>query len=276
MLTQRKALVLVTLVLLCCALLGPRWTSLLSRPLQSTIDTLQWPAGWVASTIKPQAEVREENLTEVQLTKQNLELKAYNASLWSENEKLREQIKSFNAIGLVTDLEAIRPVQAKVASVNSDPVNPTMKILRGSLADIKPGDAVAFQTNLIGFVEEVGPVTGTVSLINSAKFRSQIAIMPPNQSRMENNWPVIARAEYNGKGVFRSDISEGVAKFLRVGDVVRIDDTLRDSANGFVLGDIVAIEAHPNRPLLDKRIIIEPRTPIGQQSSVTVMAERKD
>lgn len=272
MLTQRKALVLVTLVLLLCALLGRGWANW----FQSAVDTLQWPAGWVAASIKADAAVKEENLTDAQLRKQNLDLKAYNLSLWSENEKLREQIKSFNAIGLVTDLEAIRPVQAKVASVNSDPVNPTMKILRGSLAGIKPGDAVAFQTNLIGFVEDVGPVTGTVSLINSPSFRSQVAIMPPNQLRAENNWPVIARAEYDGKGLFRTDLGEGIAKFLRVGDVVRIDDTLRDSANGFVLGDIVAIEAHPSRPLLDKRIIIEPRTPIGQQSSVTVMAERKD
>lgn len=272
MLSQRKALVLVTVVLLCCALLGSGWTGW----LQTTVDTLQKPAGWGASLLESDPEVRNENLTEAQLIKQNLDLKAYNASLWSENEKLREQIKSLKAIGLVIDLEAIRPVQAKVASVNSDPVNPTMKILRGSLSDIKPGDAVVYQTNLIGFVQSVGPVTGNVTLINSPNFRSQIAIMPPSQLRMENNWPVIARAESDGKGMFKSDISESVAKFLRVGDVVRIDDTLRDSANGFVLGDIVVIEAHPSRPLLDKRIIIEPRTPIGQQNSVTVMAERKD
>ena len=182
MLTQRKALVLVTLVLLLCALLGRGWANW----FQSAVDTLQWPAGWVAASIKADAAVKEENLTDAQLRKQYRDLKAYNLSLWSENEKLREQIKSFNAIGLVTDLEAIRPVQAKVASVNSDPVNPTMKILRGSLAGIKPGDAVAFQTNLIGFVEDVGPVTGTVSLINSPSFRSQVAIMPPNQLRAEN------------------------------------------------------------------------------------------
>lgn len=276
MVTPRKALLLVTIVLLCCALLKTSWTSWLIRPLQNTVDAVQWPAGWLAAKLKTEAPFEGQDLTLSQLEKQNRELRQYNSELWAENEKLKEQIESFKAIALVRDLKTIRPVEAYVASFNNDPVNPTMKLLRGSLHGIRSDDAVSFKTNLIGFVREVGPVTCVVSVITGPSFRSEVAIMPPSQLRAGNNWPVIARAESDGKGRFIADLSKEIASYLRAGDVVRINDTLRESANGFVLGDIESIEPHPNRPLLESRVLITPRTPIGRQAKVTVITERTD
>ena len=57
---------------------------------------------------------------------------------------------------------------------------------------------------------------------------------------MEKNWPAFARAESNGKGAFVCDLSEEIADHLRVGDLISVSDTLRVTANGFVLGQVAS------------------------------------
>lgn len=279
MFTPRKALTATVFVLLCCALLDTRWTGWLSGPVYSIVNTAQWPAGWLAATLvkhdaNPRVDLPDATLEE--LKRELDEADRYNKELWLANKDLKDQLRTFRAIAVIQDIERIRMVEAKVSQHNDDPVNPTMKLLRGKLHGVAVDDPVVYETNLIGFVEQVGPASCTVSLITRRGYRTEIIINPPEQRRMNNNWPAFARAESDGKGAFICDLSINIADALRPGDLVSVSDTLRATANGFVLGTIASIEDHPDRPLQDKRMVIRPRAPIGPQQSVTILTERKD
>lgn len=280
MLTPRKGLFAVALVLLLCALLSQHWTGWFTTKVNATVETLQYPAGWLASNAKINPKVdyqdEDEEATLEELKAELAKADAYNKQLWIENRKIKQQVEAFEAIAVIRDMSAIRPVEAKVSKFNDDPVNPTMKLLRGTLHGVKVDDAVVYKSNLLGFVREVGPATCTISLIVKKSYRTEVMITPPKQRRMENNWPVFARAESNGKGGFICDLSQDITQYLREGDVISVSDTLRESANGFVLGVIESIEDHPERPLQDDQLLIRPRTAIGPQGLVTILTERKD
>ncbi len=276
MITARKGLFFVALVLLACALLNQQWTRWFTGRLNWTVDTVQRPAQWVASLIKVDPAVDEPDMDQDKLREQLRDVKKYNAELWTENAELRKQIEAFKAIALIQDIQAIRPVQAQVGSFNGDKTNPTMKLLRGAMHGIKRDDAVAYKQNLIGFVQEVGPVTCTVRLITSPDFRSEVMIMPPDLTRAQNNWPYIDWVESDDKGGFYFDVASSIAQSLRPGDVVRVRDTLRKSANGFMLGQIRVIDKHPTNPTQESRVFISPSVPIGPQSEATVITQRTD
>ena len=282
MLTQRKALVLVTLVLMACALLNTRWTSWLAHPVAHTVNTLQIPADFFANQLKtdpklPQTESSEEVLA-VLLDKAH----AQNEALWDENKKLKEQIESFQAIYEYTDRKSVQLVEARVSRHNGNAINPTMLIMRGSLHGLKPDDAVAYKANLIGFVtDSVGPANATVSLITRKGFSIGVQIKPPPNpdqpdEKLAPGWPFRTRVKSDGEGLFFFTLKSSTAKKLRPGDYVRASDTILDSANGFLLGLIEKIEDDPTNPLNLSRVTIKPRTPIGPQRMVTVLTERTD
>lgn len=278
MLTARKGLFLVALVLLLCALLNARWTGWLTRPINRTVDTLQWPALQLSSLLKTDPESRDPypQLTEDDVKQQLLEADTYNKQLWQENAKLKEQLEALKVIYLSQPIEAIRPVVAQVGQFNSDPMNPSMKLLRGSLQGVKLDDPVVYKSNLLGFVSELGPVTATVRLVTRPDYRTEVTIWPPGQLRAEKGWPVIGRAESKGDGVFHCDLKIKTAEYLQPGDLVRVSDPLRERANGFLLGAIERIEDHPNQPKLLRRLIVKPMAPIGPQREVTIITERID
>jgi|GEM_PF-2385670 len=277
MLTQRKALVLVTLVLLCFALLSSRWTGMFTRPLTNVVMLVQHPAGWIASQIGFDPAVDYPEMSEQQLEDQLAAERKWNDELWQQNEQLREQIEAFNAIIEIRPIESIRMVEARVSRFNDDPLNPTLTLLRGSLSGIKPDTAVAYRSNLIGFVtDQIGPTNATVSLITKPGFQIEVNIMPPEGVRAGQGWPVKDRVKSDGKGGFTCSLSKETAGYLQPGDLVRVSDTLRESANGFLLGVINKIEPDSQSPHLLSQIFIKPRTPIGPQRLVTVLTERDD
>lgn len=276
MITPRKVLAFVVILLLCLALLNQRWTGYVTRPIFNIVDFFQYPAGWIAANFKPDPQVEHPEFTDAQLSELKEQWDAYNMDLWLENRKLKEQLAAFEAIALIQDIKAIRPVEAKVSRFSPDKVNPTVRLLRGSLHGIKVDDAVVYKSNLLGFVEAVGPANCTVTLITKPSYRTEITIMPPGQVRMQDNWPVIARAESDGKGGFKTELEDAITQALRPGDIVRVSDTLRESANGFSLGVIDKIEDHDTRPYDLDIVTIRPRTLIGPQRMVTVLTDRTD
>lgn len=287
MITPRKGLLLVALVLLLCALLQVRWTGWLTRPITVVVETVLYPADWIASNAGsdplPASHLRSDDPLDKQLAtaKQRLEMEqAWNNQLWQENQRLHQQLNAFNAIKEILDLESIKLVEARVSRYNADKVNPTMKILRGSLHGIKPEDAVVYEADLLGFVtDEIGPAHATVALVNRPEFVIEVNIMPPNGIRPgEQGWPVrdLAKWDADERVFVCEEMDKDVAKFLRQGDIVRVSDTLRDSAKGFMLGVIKRIEEDRSDPHKLRRVVIVPRTPIGPQRRVTVLTKRTD
>lgn len=284
MLTQRKALVLVTLVLFGCALLNTRWTRWLASPVTHTVNTLQRPAGFAASALKTDPAVdypeRSEQDVEDMLAKARLQ----NNALWEENRRLNDQLATFQAIyDEAKDAESIRFVEARVSRYNDDPVNPTMLVMRGSLHGLKPDDAVAFKANLIGFVSDsIGPTNATVRLVTRDGFSIGVQIKPPpnpddpEEKKLPPGWPYRTRVTSDGEGAFYCDLKKSVAEGLRVGDYVRAADTILDSADGSLLGLIESIEPSPENPHTLSRVTIRPRVPIGPQRTVTILTERTD
>jgi cell shape-determining protein MreC len=277
MLTQSKALVLVTLVLLGCALLNTAWTGWLTGPIKQTVDTLQRPADALANAMRVDPAVDYADRTDQELADLLAEARKENDALWQENEKLKEQIDSFEAITEDRDMASIRLVEARVSRHNPDPTNPTMTILRGSLHGLEPDDAVAFKSNLVGFVtDSIGPANATVSLVTREGFSIGVHIMPPPEVEAGEGWPFKTRVSSDGEGKFITSLAQNVSKELRPGDYVRAADTIRESANGFLLGRIETIEPDPRDPLKLSRVVIAPRVPIGPQRMVTVLTERTD
>ncbi|MEO0474995.1 MAG: rod shape-determining protein MreC [Planctomycetota bacterium] len=277
MLTQRKALVLVTLVLLGCALLNTRWTSWLASPLSQTVNTLQYPADFAASALRTETREEVDERSEDQLLALLDSALKENVELWIENEKLNEQLESFEVIYDRVDPKAVKLVEARVSRYNDDPINPTILVLRGSLHGLEPDDAVAFKSNLIGFVtDSIGPANATVTLIIREGFSIGVQIMPPPEVEAGEGWPFKTRVTSDGKGGFFCDLKNDIAEELRPGDYVRAADTIRDSANGFLLGIIDKIEPSDDAPLNLSRVTIKPRVPIGPQRTVTILTERTD
>lgn len=282
MLTQRKALMLVTFVLLGCALLSTRWTSWLASPLKHTVNTLQYPADFVANQLKTEQPIDAPTESKQQLDAMLYAARQQNEALWIEIDKLKEQIASFNAIQEIRDIESIQLVEARVSRYDSDPTNPTLFILRGSLHGLSQDDAVASRSNLIGFISEsVGPANATVSLITREGFSIGVQIKPPPDPNNPNKklapgWPFKTRVKSDGEGRFYCELKNDVAEELRPGDYVRAADTIRESANGFLLGTIEKIERAKEDPLNLSRVIIMPRVRIGPQRMVTVLTERND
>lgn len=277
MLTQRKALVLVTLVLLGCALLSTRWTSWLAHPVAHTVNTLQYPAHQLANTFKTDPPIEGPEVSETKREELLASALKENSELWQENERLREQIASFEAIREIRDIKSIRLVEARVARYNNDPVNPTMLLLRGSLHGVTTDDAVAYKSNLIGFVtDSIGPANATVTLITRKGFSIGVQIMPPPGVKALEGWPFKTRVKSDGDGKFYCEINKSIAKKLQPGDYVRASDTIRESANGFLLGIIEKVEPAKEDPLNLSRVTIKPRAPIGPQRLVTILTERTD
>lgn len=284
MLTQRKALVLVTLVLIGCALLNTRWTGWLASPITQTVNTLQYPADFLASALKNDPAVDYPERSEEEAEDMLAKAQAQNNKLWEENRRLNDQLATFQAIyDEAKDVEAIQFVEARVGRYNNDPINPTMLVMRGALHGLKPDDAVAFKANLIGFVSDsIGPANATVALITRKGFSIGVQIKPPpdpddpEEKNLPPGWPYRTRVTSDGKGAFVCDLKKSVAGGLRAGDYVRAADTILDSADGTLLGLIESIEPSPDNPHNLSRVIIRPRTPIGPQRTVTILTERTD
>lgn len=277
MISSRKVLLALVAVLFGTSLLGARWTGWLTKPITYAVIETQRPARWTAANLRSEAPARFDQTGDEDELRYRLDLaKRYNDALWQENKELKAQIAAYDVITEIRDLNQEQLVEAKVSRYAPGVVNPSMTLLRGSRDGIEKGNAVVFRANLLGFVESVGPASCVVSLITKPSYRSEIHIMPPNQDRMENNWPVVARVEADSRGRLFSDIDKDITEALREGDIVSVSDVLRPSANGFVLGTIASIQAHPDRPLQLNRVLIEPRTPIGKQAKVTVVTKRKD
>lgn len=282
MLTQRKALVLVTLVLFCCALLDSRWTNWLTGPVAQAVNTLQRPADEMASLMRQDPPMAYEGLSDQRLEELLEKARKENEALWSEIDKLNEQLASFRAIQDIRDIESVRLVEARVSRYNNDAMNPTVMILRGSLHGLEPDDAVAHKTNLVGFVtESIGPANAMVSLITRKGFSIGVQIKPPPNPDKPNaalppGWPYKTRVTSDGRGAFYVDLKKSIADGLRPGDYVRAEDTVRESATGFLLGLIEKVEPVDDDPLNLSRVTIKPRVPIGPQRRVTVLTERTD
>ena len=279
MLTHRKALVLVTLVLLGCALLNTRYTKYLTRPITHTVNTLQYPADMLANQFKSDQPIDAPEASEQELAIMLREARKENEELWIEIEKLNEQLASFEAIKEIRDIESIRLVEARVSRFNPDATNPTILILRGSLHGIQRDDAVGSKSNLIGFVtDSIGPANATVTLITRKGFSIGVQIKPPPKKDqvLPPGWPFKTRVISDGEGRFFFDVNKKTSESLRAGDYVRAADTILESANGFLIGYIEKIEDSKDDPLKLSRVIVKPSVPIGPQRTVTVLTERKD
>ncbi|MFK7789645.1 MAG: rod shape-determining protein MreC [Phycisphaeraceae bacterium] len=248
-------------------------------PITHTVNMLQYPAGHFASMLHTNSPVDYPELSDQSLQDLLAKAQKENDALWQENEKLREQINSFEAIVIATDMTSIRLVEARVSRYNGDSVNPTIQLLRGSLHGIKQDDAVAFKSNLIGFVtESIGPTSATVSLVTREGFSIGVQVKPPPKPDqvLPPGWPFKTRVKSDGQGGFYCVLAKSVAEGLRPGDYVRASDSIRGSANGFLLGIIEKVEPDGKDPLNLSRVIIKPRAPIGPQRTVTVLTERTD
>lgn len=274
MITPKKGLAAVIVLLLCCALLNQHWTGWFTSRVTWTVKTLQFPAGWLASKVRVDPPVDYPEIPDDDLNDLLSRANRVNLALWEENKNLSSQLEAYKAIAEIQDIKKVRPVEARVSQVNDDPTNPVMTLLRGSLQGIKQGDPVVYRSELIGFVESASPMTSTVNLITRASYRTEIRIMAPGQVEFANNWPVMTRANSDGRGGFEAEVGKEIAQALRPGDLIHVSDTLRPAANGFVLGAIQNIKDHETRPLQLKTLVIKPRTPIGRQPMVTVLTDR--
>jgi len=278
LLTSRKALVAVVLLLLLSSLLPSRiakWIGSLPTTVAETVSVpVSHPVSWASHKLRPDDRGPVEQMTEAEWVIEKEKYERLNKELWAINRDLRESLAAFEAIALIRPMADIRPVEAAVINFNNDRNNPVMLISQGTRAGVRGGDPVVYRTNLLGFVEkEPGLLNCKVELMNRPGNRIRVAMQPTGA--VEYPWPVIeyAVAADNGQ-TFYCDRPDGHP--LEVGQIAWVYDDLHEQAYGFLLGRIVAVEDHPDDPHKLDRIIIRPDVPIGPQGRVMVITEREE
>ena len=278
LLTSRKALVAVVLLLLLSSLLPSRfakWIGSLPTTIAESLSVpVSHPVSWASHKLRAEDRGPVENITQERWAKEKEEYDRLNRELWAINRDLRESLAAFEAIALIRDPKDIRPIEAAVINFNNDRNNPVMLISQGTRAGVTGGDPVVYRTNLLGFVEkEPGLLNCKVELMNLPGRRIRVAMQPVGA--VEYPWPVIeyAIADDNGQ-TFHCD--RPIDHPLEVGHIAWVYDDLHEQAYGFLLGRIVAIEDHPDKPYELDRIVIRPDVPIGPQGRVMVITEREE
>lgn len=277
LLTSRKALFAVVVVLLVTSLLpsGKAWY-IAAAPtwVAETLSVpVSWPISKLAHTIRSEDEGRVENVTETEFAERLAAFEQENRRLWRINKDLQESLEALEAIVIIRDLGDIKPVEAAVVSYNNDRNNPVMLLGRGSRSGVQLGDPIVYKTNLLGFVVEVDQLNCKAELISRPEYRIRAALQPPGAT--QEPWPII---DY----VTTADDGQSFFVDLRLGhnlqkdDIVWVYDDLHEQAYGFLLGRVAAVANPPDREHEFDRIVIRPDVPIGPQGRVMIITERQE
>jgi cell shape-determining protein MreC len=196
-----------------------------------------------------------------------------NASLAARNFELQAQISDLTHIRKQGFPERGRLIPAKVIAADAVASRSSLKLSRGSMANVKTGDwvtsrrfvdagaadgvpkgaGVLARESLIGWVEDTDPLTSRVVLLSDSMSRSKMVV---NIGRVDAKTGARQFASFDGKpagfalegagrGLMRiPDLDADWVKkgIIRVGDIVTSDSNDAKLPVAMVIGEITALE----------------------------------
>lgn len=277
LLTPRRILVGLAVLLLINSMLGPGYAQAVGRPLSNVVKTVLAPVtaslGAVSRTVRPAPGPRryanDQDLDRIiadrdQALKDARNLQARVRELEAENARLRN-------LGERESRKGISLIRAGVIGFNGNQRNPVLTIDRGAKAGIDRHQAVELDGNLVGFVSNAGARTADVAVITryGAQYRALIKSADPQDRPHELTEIVYLGAD--GESFYvEVNKSQGGA----VGDYAHLNDDTGiypESARGLIIGRVSRVEDSADKPLLMKRLIIRPTMPLTRLSRVEVL-----
>lgn len=281
--TPRRALVVITLLLLVAGFLPTRAARVVTNTPNKLLETILGPVSGVfvsiTTTLRPAMPIAPVIPPDKDPNRLYMLERAYSAKLEQENALLKETLQRWNAIS--SENRSVRLLDANVILVSNEPINPVLTIDRGAASGVREKMAVVWWESLVGRVVAVGPRTADVRLITAEQSGIEVRIAPLDPERppgpVGDIGGINERAmPYDDGAMFYVDLDRDVP--VNVGDVAHLHDRiLPEEAQGFIVGQVTQIIDMPENPLLLKRVLIQPTwRPLASLNRVTVLIPEED
>ncbi len=248
-------------VLLMLASQLPAWLAVkLSYLPRSFMAFITQPATMLqglSTNIRPGAEHTPDFSAGGDLTQQLVEARVYIDNLEQDIARLRNLSDNLAIISALVDAEDISFVGAKAVGFNGDRKNPILTINIGSNGGVRDGLAVVWGADLVGKVISTAAGTADVQLVTAAGTKMQVRITRPVIDPTVAPVPAYIELSDDGRTFFTDEFS--LDSPVQVGDLALLaDDSWQFRARGFIVGTVVEAGPHPDRPLLNQRVVIRP------------------
>ncbi|MEX2671185.1 MAG: rod shape-determining protein MreC [Phycisphaeraceae bacterium] len=270
LLTPRRALVLVTAVLLVTSLLPLRVISWVGNPGRDVVAAVQMP---VTVPLKSLGDaVRRPTPVQLDIADEHHpgHARLYIEQLEQEVQQLRRENEALQQVrGVLDEDRPMRALLARVGSVSGDRLNPTLRINRGSRDGVARGQAVVTQFILAGEIERAGPVSADVRLFTAAESRLQVRIIPPNPTATDRRYSAWMEIQDDGQTfLIEAERDDPVEE----GDWAHLaDDRWPREARGFVVAQVTDVRPDPSDPHRLKRVTLSPAVDLTALRQVTVL-----
>jgi len=260
-LSQRRLLPVLVAVLLICSFLPPGLSERLfgrprhlkdllltpiADPLHALSMALRHSSPGQPLTVTADAE---------ELARSRNYLRRLAAALREAHEKLAqfERISALARAGQL-NLRGLDLVSARVTGWVGPPDQPVLMINRGRGARLTPGLAVSDGGNLVGYGQDVGPMTSSIILLTSSRAPLEVRIVPPTLESPARELPGYLEYEARRRCFFlvtakQTDVRAGDRAHLTGGG-------WPDEARGLVVGQVVAVE--PDSDPHFNRVLVQP------------------
>lgn len=220
-------------------------------------------------TLRPSRQNRSDSADAGDLAEQLAQARAYIDNLEQEVRELRSVNESLDQTRRFLDLGDIRMVGGNVTAFNGDRNNPVITIDLGTDDGVRKGLAVVWRASLVGEVVQASARTADVRLIIATGMKLQVRINKPNAVGAVP-LPAFIELADDGRTFFTDEFALDAP--VQVGDLVHLaDDRWQFRARGFIVGQVIKAEPHPDRPLLNKRVQIQPTLPLTSLTRATVL-----
>ncbi len=204
------------------------------------------------------------------LAEQLAQANVYIDTLEQEILELRDVSQSLAQIDALLDLGGIRLIGANVLGFNGDLENPILTIGVGESSGLREGLAVVWGAGLVGRVVSTSAQTADVQLVTAAGTKLQVRIAKPVHDGVSEPLPAFIQVAEDGRSFITEDFA--VDAPVQVGDLVHLaDDSWQFRARGFIVGVVTEAGDHPDRPYLNKFVVIRPTLPLPSLTRVAVL-----
>ena len=269
-----KRVMIAATVLLLLASQLPAWLAVkLSYLPRSFVAFITQPASLLQSlstTIRSGDEHTPDFSAGGDLTKQLIEARVYIDNLEQDIARLRNLSDNLAIINALVDTEDISFVGAKVVGFNGDRKNPILTINIGSDSGVRDGLTVVWGADLVGKVVSTSVSTADVQLITAAGSKMQVRITRPVVDPTVVPVPAYIELADDGRTFYTDEFA--LDSPVQVGDLALLaDESWQFRARGFIVGTVVQVGPHPDRPLLNQRVVIRPNRPLASVYGVIVL-----
>lgn len=270
-----KRVMIAATVLLLLASQLPAWLAVkLSYLPRSFVAFITQPATLLqgfSTTVRPGEEHTPDFSPGGDLTQQLIDARVYISNLEQDIARLRNLSDNLAIINALVDTEDISFVGAKVIGFNGNRTNPILTINIGSDPHgVRDGLAVVWGADLLGKVVSTSVSTADVQLITAADTKMQVRITRPVLDPTVVPVPAYIELADDGRTFFTDEFP--LDSPVKEGDLALLaDESWQFRARGFIVGTVVQVGPHPDRPLLNQRVVIRPNRPLASVYGVIVL-----